>query len=67
MEHIYRGFRISIREADNGWHARFWRVSGTPVTIKASATQEEGSAVCLERAAMAVDAFIAYVQSPSRK
>ena len=61
VEHIYRGYRISIREESDGFHAKFWRVSGAPVNITARASREEGDGVCLQRAKAAVDKFIAYV------
>lgn len=64
MEHIYRGFRISIREENDGFYAKFWQVTGAPLVIKASATLEEGSDVCLKRATEAVNKFIAYVDYP---
>lgn len=61
MEHIYRGFRISLRQDSQGWHAKFWRVSGASVNLKAFATEDEGSAVCAIRANQAVDLFLDYV------
>lgn len=65
MEHIYRGFRISIREESDGFHARFWRVTGEPVKIKASAKLHEGRDVCLSHATDAIDKFIAYIDRHS--
>jgi len=67
VEHIYRGFRISIREESDGFQAKFWRVTGAPVIIKARASLEEGSALCLERATAAVDEFVAYVEYSARR
>jgi hypothetical protein len=61
VEHIYRGYRISIRMAEDGWHAKFWHVNGAPLAISAKATHDEGGAVCLNRAAQAIDRYIAYV------
>jgi hypothetical protein len=61
VEHIYRGFRISLRQDHLGWHAKFWRVSGTAVFLTAVATEAEGRDVCLRRAETAVANFLAYV------
>lgn len=61
MEHVYRGFRISVREDSTGYHAKFWRVSGAPISIRATSTLDEGSSVCLARATAAIDQFILYV------
>lgn len=64
MEHIYRAYRISLRQDETGWHARFWKVGGAPVHLSATATLEEGCESCLDRARRAVDSFIAYVERP---
>lgn len=66
MEHIYRGFRISLRQAEGGWHAKFWRVSGAPVMLAASASGTDGCDACLVLAKEAVDRFLAYIgQTPA--
>lgn len=60
MDELYRNYRIAVRQAET-WSARITHVRGPVVPTHATATLEEGSAVCLARARQIVDRYIAFL------
>jgi hypothetical protein len=61
LEEIYRGHRISVRQAGAEWEAKIWTVRGQVVPVGAHAGADDGAEICLVRARQAVDRYLAYV------
>ncbi|MET0530182.1 MAG: hypothetical protein ABW003_17910 [Microvirga sp.] len=63
MDEVYNGYRIAIRQSGPAWVARISHVRGSLLPITAIASQNEGTAICLERARAAVGRYIRYLDS----
>ena len=61
MDEVYRGYRIAIKQAGNGWSARITHARGTLLPLAALATAREGPEQCLERGRAMVDRYLAFL------
>ena len=60
MDDVYRGYRIAVKQ-HNGWTARITHVRGTYIPLDARSTEREGPEVCLARARVLVDRYVAFL------
>jgi hypothetical protein len=60
MDEVYRGYRITIKQAE-AWTARVTHVRGTYVPLHAEAALTEGPQRCLERARLLVDRYVEFL------
>lgn len=60
MDELYRGCRISVKQADQ-WIARVTHVRGQRVPLDATATLAEGSALCFARARQQIDRYFNFL------